>query len=113
MKIEWIGYGIAYNLDGRILVNKVLKKDYLVLNEVLKHEKKHLLGEYKFYDLFLDCMPFSFRSQLFFLLHPSTWLAFSPIERIDKRWYFDYASLFVMGLGLIIGGLICKIFLRL
>jgi len=81
-KIIFSNSGCASTDGETIKINKVfLNAPKGVLGELLVHEMKHSSGEYSLHDLLIDLQPRSLKFYLFCLLHPSTWSAFSPIQR--------------------------------
>ena len=104
MDIEYISYGLGYNEGGRIKLNKVLLTDNIVYDEILSHELRHTKDKFTFKDLWNDMIPFSFRTFVFMLKHPSTWWSISPIWYNGKDLCVDFSSIVFFGLGLIVGG---------
>lgn len=107
MKVVDVSHGIAYRDDEHVYMNSVLREDKRVWSEVFLHELNHDKGDYTWDDFKLDMCGCSWRTQLFCLRHPSTWIAFSPIVRLNGRWCYDVATFFNLGLGLILGGVMC------
>ena len=107
MKLVEVSHGIAYRDDEHVYMNRVLHLDKRVWGEVFLHELNHDSGEYNWNDFKLDMCGCSWRSQWFCLKHPSTWTAFSPVVRFNGVWYYDVATLFNVGCGFLLGGIVC------
>lgn len=92
--LVWVDWGTAFRDDHKIILNKVLREDYLVLKETLRHELSHdACSHYTFHDFLLDLQPASLRSEWFFIKHPSTWAALSPIIWYERQWCVDLVGL--------------------
>jgi hypothetical protein len=104
MEVKFIDYGLGYNEDGVIKINKCLREDYKVFEEVLAHEKNHAQGEFTLGDLWHDIKPFSFRTMWFMLKHPSTWWCISPVWWNGTDVCVDVSSMLFIGIGLMVGG---------
>lgn len=98
MKIEYINQGLGYLLpDGTIQLNKTLLEDLRVHDEILRHELNHnQTKDYSLHDLLHDLKPLSLNAYLFVLIHPSTWIMFSPIRRYKGTTYYDISTIIVL-----------------
>lgn len=105
MKIKEISYGIAYQVtdgDGNksIEVNKHLKEEPELYDEVMKHEMEHYNSKNQWLDFWIDFKSmfntkFCMRRTMFLMKHPSTLMCYSPLL-IDR----DEAGKLVFGINL-------------
>lgn len=107
MEVKFVDYGIAYRVNKKIYLNRVLMKDKKVMEEILEHEWRHDDGFYNLHDLLLDMQPTSWHTTIFFLKNPSTWSVIWPFFKLEGKWYYDPATFLNIFLGLIVGGLLC------
>ena len=92
VKIKETDYGIASRINNTIYINRKLKKYPVLYDNIIKHEKKHSKG-FTLNDLYID-----FRGNYispkkdyykFILTHPSSWLEFLPVIRMNKKIVFN------------------------
>lgn len=83
--VEYVSWGVGSFMDGKIYLNKSLKKYPKLHKRVLDHELKHLRGE--------PHVDWKEKASLslwaFTLSHPGAWWEFSPLWMFNGIIYFD------------------------
>lgn len=107
MYIEYVEYGIGYRLpDGRIQINKQLRKNARLHDQVIKHELEHDQTEkFTLHDLLHDMKSGNWELDKFILTHPKMWTGLLPIQKIDGRYYtnptMSLAYIYIIGMGVL------------
>lgn len=80
-EIEYVSYGIGNLIDGKIYLNKNLRKYPRIHEKVYYHELQHLYGHRH-----IDWdEPFDFGLFVFVLTHPSAWMHYLPVWIFGKK----------------------------
>ena len=99
---------VGCNIDGTIYVHPKLKEKPKLYAAIIKHEEEHT-DSFEKHDIIHDIINgelHGVRGEYwkFVITHPSTWVSFLPIMRINKQWVFDIVmTLFWFMIALIIG----------
>lgn len=114
MEVKYIDYGIGNRVGDKIYLHKKLKNNPKLHDAVLRHEREHN-SDPNISDLKLDLRNEHLDGirgtfYWFVLSHPSTWVNFSPIMKLNGKWCIDInLSLFwlsVLFIGLFIYGVL-------
>lgn len=83
--LNYINYGIGNLLGNTIYINKLFLKHKREHDIILDHEIRHFLKEPK-----LDLkMGFDIKLMFIILIHPSTWIQYSPLIKLGTKWTYD------------------------
>lgn len=103
LPVIYVNKGIANRFENRIELHEKLKQYPELHDEILKHERSHMEGNYSLTDFSLDFSNIKNNGQYYRFLFstPSAWWQYLPIYRSQGNWYIDYSILinFVIAAG--------------